>query len=41
MIEYLTLTFFIEAVFLLGIGIRVLVAKRPFLLNARWLLGLP
>lgn len=39
MLEYLTLIFLIETLFFLGIGIRVLAAQRPFVLNARWLLG--
>ena len=39
MIEYLTVTFFLEALFFLGIGIRVMAARRPLLLHTRWLLG--
>ena len=39
MTEYLTLTCFIEALFFFAIGIRVMAARRPLLLNARWLLG--
>lgn len=33
------ITFFIEALIFLGIGIRVMAAQRPLLFKARWLLG--
>ncbi len=39
MTEYLTITFFFEALIFLGIGLRVLLARRPLLFKARWLLG--
>ena len=39
MIEYFAVTFFLEALFFLGIGIRVMAVRRPLLLNARWCLG--
>ena len=39
MIRYLTITFFFEALVFLGLGLRVLLAKRPILFNARWLLA--
>ena len=38
MIEYFTPMFFIQALFSLGIGICVLVAGHPLLLNGHWFL---
>ena len=40
MIKYIVVTLFVEALFFLGIGIRVMAARRPLLFNARWILGI-
>ena len=39
MTESLTVIFSIEALIFFGIGLRVLIARRPLLINARWFLG--